>query len=296
MKPAIIETQMSVLVTEGRELNAELVRSEKDFAWRRLVMGRFLAKARSALPKRGSATYGWMTFLEAIEMNEVTASRYITLAEATPLTFTEKDSDQIQTYAELGLDRREGPKPPADIPAPTDEDRPAPDELADEPPAPDVDIDRNTWCTPKWIADAIGDFDLDPCSNERSHIQAAREFRLERGEDGLLFASKMNTNDRVFINPPYARGQVIQWIEAYAHTRFCFLLKFDTSTGWFEELMKHTKLVLFPRRTRIEFEPPPGVPAEKAGGVQFPHALFYARAEDATVAIQEACFSPWRIK
>lgn len=312
MKPAIVETVMSQLVTEGRDLQKVLIKSEEDAAWNRLIMGRFLEKARKQLPKRGTPTYGWMALLEALEMDDTTASRYIKLAEAS-LTLTERDKAKIPTYADLGIDRREGAEHPSPTP-PRDEDAPperaidrdadgavnvTDDSAVSDTPssAPsDIEIDRNTWCTPKELAESLGDWDLDPCSNERSHIKAAREFRWERSEDGLFMATSVDANTRVFINPPYARGQVIRWVQAYAHTRFCFLLKFDPSTDWFAELMQHAHAVFWPRGTRIEFEPPPGVPPDKAGANQFPHALFYARAADATKAIREMCFPPWSVK
>lgn len=299
MKPAIIETVMSQLVTEGRDLSQNIARSEQELAWHRLVMGRFLVKARGQLPKRGTPSHGWGAFLEAIEMNEMTALRYIALAEATPLTITVMDSGKIPTYDELGLTKREGARPSDDVPPPADTDAPSsPARVSGEEAGydaePDVEIDRDTWCTPEWITDAIGDWDLDPCANDRSHVQAAREFRLdERGEDGLVMASRVDAKYRVFINPPYS--DVRPWIDAYAHTRFCFLLKIDPSTKWFAALYELAELILVPRGTRIEFEAPPGVPPEKSGANQFPHGLFYAHAADATDAIKNLCFT-WRTK
>lgn len=151
------------------------------------------------------------------------------------------------------------------------------------------DADRDTWCTPKWITDAIGRFDLDPCSNARSTVQSELSFRLERGEDGLEQAAWVNANARVFINPPYSN--VMPWVQAYRHTRFCFLLKLDPSTKWCEALLEYTSIVLLPRRTRVEFEPPPGV---EGSNNPFPHALFYSRLTDATDAIRALC-STWAV-
>ena len=96
---------------------------------------------------------------------------------------------------------------------------------------------RDSWCTPAWIAEAIGKFDLDPCSNARSHIRATRRLSLEDGDDGLdenwLLSPFVVAAPRTFVNPPYSKGQVERWIAAYGHTRFCFLLRFDPSTQWF---------------------------------------------------------------
>jgi hypothetical protein len=150
--------------------------------------------------------------------------------------------------------------------------------------------DRDSWCTPKWIADAIGPWDLDPCSNERGHVRAGRAFRLDRGEDGLALAASVEPGVRAFVNPPYS--DVPPWVRAYKHAAFCFLLKFDPSTRWFAELYAATALVAIPRRRRVAFEPPPGV---RASSNPFPHALFYARREDATDAILRLCYA-WRTR
>ncbi len=152
-----------------------------------------------------------------------------------------------------------------------------------------ADIDRDTWCTPRWIADAVGAWDLDPCSNDRSVICAAATFRLDRGQNGLALSRFVNRRSRVWINPPYS--DVGPWVRGYAHTRFCFLVKFDPSTAWCGALIARTELVLFPKSTRVAFDPPPGV--DNPGGNQFPHGLFFARADDATEAISALCYK-WR--
>ncbi len=156
----------------------------------------------------------------------------------------------------------------------------------------DGTADRDTWCTPEWIAAAIGKWDLDPCSNSRSHVIASRRFALEDGDDGLVRSVDFDVGTRVFVNPPYSLGQVIRWIAAYGHMRFCFLVRFDPSTEWFGELYAKSRLVCVPRGRRVNFEPPPGV---RASSNVFPHALFYARVEDATPAILRACIA-WRTR
>lgn len=160
---------------------------------------------------------------------------------------------------------------------------------------------RDSWCTPLWLAELMGWFDLDPCNNARSHILHRFWCSLEDGGNGLVedngdgifgpgcfagrckdqFDGELQTNYaprswRVFINPPYARGQVKRWVRHYSHTNFVYLLRWDPSTDWFAELMKHTKYVWFPNR-RINFEPPPGV---KSSSNPFPHALYMAAKPD----------------
>lgn len=128
---------------------------------------------------------------------------------------------------------------------------------------------RDSWCTPQWLAEALGGFDLDPCSNEHSHIWADRKGGLVYGLDGLRFNPP--STERVFINPPYSRGQVARWVAHYKHTDFCFLLRWDPSTAWFRELMDVTNYVWFASR-RINFEPPPGIASSSN---PFPHALYF---------------------
>lgn len=148
--------------------------------------------------------------------------------------------------------------------------------------------DRDSWCTPRAWAERVGAWDLDPCSNERSHIRATHTLRLDRGEDGLVADVRPGT--RVFLNPPYGRGQVIQWVRRFAKTRFCFLVRLDPSTRWFAELYAASQVLLVPRGERIEFEPPPGVKASKN---PYPHVLAYADHRDVTHAVETACFA-WR--
>lgn len=140
---------------------------------------------------------------------------------------------------------------------------------------------RDSASTPKWLADLLGLFDMDPCSNERSHIRAARCLMLPK-DDGLFpgwgagcyakgrYVDVVKPECRTFINPPYARGEVIKWVKHWRGTRFCFLLRWDPSTEWFSELICHCTHVWFPSR-RINFEPPPGV---KFSSNPFPHALY----------------------
>lgn len=297
-RAAIIEPAITQLVAEAREavtalrdaehlatdLEKKLNVSREAAQMRRLELGRLLLKARKQLPKRGTKEHGWGAYLEAIEVDEATAWRYMRMA-ASPSDAAIFQGEPLKDSSEQASLQ--------DTPPPTDAD--APREADDKATSVDIEIDRDTWCTPKWMTDALGQWDLDPCANERSHVQAKEYFELERrGEDGLVLASTVSKKSRVFLNPPYS--SVRPWIDAYAHTRFCFLLKFDPSTKWFARLLELTEVVLLPRGTRVQFEAPDGVPPEMAIANPFPHALFYARDEDVSDAIRELCFLPWRIK
>lgn len=137
-------------------------------------------------------------------------------------------------------------------------------------PATDGDDPRDGWCTPKWLADAIGAVDLDPCSNARSHVQALASWcGATPAEDGLARAHAVRSSAVVYLNPPYSRGQVIRWVRAYRHTEFVFLLRLDPSTEWWALLMREQPMVWMPPK-RIAFEPPPKV---KASTNPFPHCI-----------------------
>ncbi len=265
MKPAIVETMMSEFVTEGRQLLANVVTSEREAAWQRVILGRFLCKIRGRLPKRGTPTHGWGAFIEALELDQATADRYMKLAEAS-LSLTERDKDKVPTYASLGLDRREG--------VVNDE---APHAAAGEAPPEGVDVDvtdlgetatappkanRDAWCTPGPIARALPKrLDLDPCSNPHSIVKAKTKYMLEAGQNGL----ELPWFGLVFVNGPYS--DLLPFAEKLEAERnaiigAAFLVNSDNSPAWWHALTKHLELRL-DFDARQEFIPPPGVEPSK---------------------------------
>ena len=142
----------------------------------------------------------------------------------------------------------------------------------------------------------VGPWDLDPFSNQRSHMEAKASCCLELNEDGFgdgtpgTFTSRLyglaraTPGHRVWLQPPY---KIVRkaW-QHYAHTRWCALLRFDPSTKWFAEIYAAATLIAIPRGRRINFDPPPGV---KASSNSYPHALYYADARDATAAVTASC-------
>lgn len=206
-----------------------------------------------------------------------------------------------------------------------------------------LDEQRGAWCSPPEYTKAAGRFDIDPFSNPRSTVQSLLACWLERGDDAFGLGRK-STPGMVWINarspvraswdvgehlidegrhvlvdekytvwlqPPY--DLVLDAQAHFGHTRFCALLRLDTSTVWYQlffwgvhskaeatELTKKSKMaismgpplcevVMVPKRDRLEFVPPPGV---KASSNPFPHGLYYKRAADVTEAIKELCY-PW---
>ncbi len=289
-RPAIYEPAMTQWVADGREIVRGIYEADHQTAkheklagesreagqMRRYELGALLLKVRDTLPRRGTRESGWLAYLEAIEVDDSSAHRYM---------------DMVRNPARSQQDPLRSSGPALElVPPPTDDDAPPQDGAID----PDeIEIDRDTWCTPQWITDALGEVDLDPCANERSHVQAGSTFRLDLDQDGLELAPTVGHDWRVFLNPPYS--DVPPWIAAYGHTRFCFLLKLDPSTKWFAALLERAEIVLIPKLTRVQFEAPEGVPDNKTGAVQFPHALFFARDEDAPQALRDRCYV-WRVE
>ena len=60
----------------------------------------------------------------------------------------------------------------------------------------------DTWLTPPWILEALGDFDLDPAAAPipRPWSTARQHYTLSKGEDGL----KLPWQGRIWCNPPYS--------------------------------------------------------------------------------------------
>ncbi len=137
-------------------------------------------------------------------------------------------------------------------------------------------LSSDEWCTPKWLCERLGVFDLDPCSNERSNVEAmdsyalnwsgaatARMFRY----DGLALDWGHKS---VFVNCPYSN--VTPWAEKLAAHEgpWVALLKLDPSTRWWATLMSANPFVA-PFRKRIKFE------GDKAMTANFPSVLVFKR-------------------
>ena len=143
------------------------------------------------------------------------------------------------------------------------------------------------WCTPLWLAELLGEFDWDCCSNERSHIQADNycdKFHNGLSEDKwrIFFHG-----GRIFCNPPYSN--VLPWAQRLVKHQgpWCALLKYDTTTAWWAELMK-AKPTVAPFRKRIKFESGQGGDTT----ANFPSVLVYANGWEPSNALKEHLWVP----
>lgn len=130
-------------------------------------------------------------------------------------------------------------------------------------------MSTDEWCTPKWLAEALGPFDLDPCSNASSHIKSLTRKALSLpapDNDGIAWDW---LGLSVFCNPPYSNP--LPWARKLAahDGPWCALLKLDPSTKWWAALMEAAPVVA-PFRKRLKFE------GEKSMTANFPSVLVYS--------------------
>jgi hypothetical protein len=120
------------------------------------------------------------------------------------------------------------------------------------------------WITPRWIIDALGPFDLDPCAaNPRpwdcARINYVKDEMLKSGLDRPWF-------DRVWVNPPFDRYRVGDWIAKLAvHGRGTALLHARTEADWFEPVWTYASAILF-LADRLYFHYPDGRRAKANSG------------------------------
>ena len=104
------------------------------------------------------------------------------------------------------------------------------------------------WITPREILDALGPFDLDPCSpGDRRPWDTARE-HVSIEQDGLA----REWLGRVWLNPPYS--DVSTWLRRLAqHGNGTALIFARTeTTAWFEHVWPYATGLLF-LRGRVTF-------------------------------------------
>jgi hypothetical protein len=89
-----------------------------------------------------------------------------------------------------------------------------------------------TWLTPRYITQALGPFDLDPCTPPTMPWSTATRMLTEK-DDGL--ATPWRKSDFVWHNPPYGKG-MDQWMAKAAEHGNGFTLIFNRSdTKYFHE-------------------------------------------------------------
>ncbi|HKY51667.1 MAG TPA: DNA N-6-adenine-methyltransferase [Candidatus Limnocylindria bacterium] len=119
--------------------------------------------------------------------------------------------------------------------------------------------DRDTWCTPQEVVDALLRFwpdgpDLDPCTNERSIVPCRRRYTLADCIEPQH--QEWRADDRIYCNPPFS--DTAPWARRMSmHTGAvvgCVLA--DPSVSWWRDIWS-ADAICFPDH-RVKFLPPPG--------------------------------------
>ena len=107
--------------------------------------------------------------------------------------------------------------------------------------------------TPKWIIDALGPFDFDPCAAMLRPWNCA-QVNFTEVENGLA----ASWHGFIWLNPPFDRREVHLWVDRMAaHDHGIALLHARTETAWFLPCWKYASAMLFLDR-RIAFCRPDG--------------------------------------
>lgn len=95
--------------------------------------------------------------------------------------------------------------------------------------------------TPRWLWEAVGPFDVDPCAGSPRPWDIAATNYAE-ADDGL----SREWSGRAFVNPPFNRYEVGRWVDRLAaHGSGILLVHARTETGWFERVWKQATALLF---------------------------------------------------
>jgi len=131
------------------------------------------------------------------------------------------------------------------------------------------------WLTPPSLLEALGPFDLDPCSPiARPWDTAAKHYTIE--DDGL----RQEWHGRVWLNPPYAQaGKWLGRLADHGHGTALIFARTETAL-WFERVWPRASAVLF-LRGRLHFHYRDGKRAKANSGA--PSVLVAYGKSDAEV-------------
>ena len=108
------------------------------------------------------------------------------------------------------------------------------------------------WGTPLFIADSVRQcvriLDLDPCSTQDFNATVGAEVFFSRKMDGLA----LDWNGSVYLNPPYARGEIDKWVrklmrevDARNTKKYVALVNNASDTQWFKRLLHLSNFICF---------------------------------------------------
>lgn len=119
----------------------------------------------------------------------------------------------------------------------------------------------NTWLTPKWLLDELGEFDLDPCAAPEPRPWDCAKVNISLPEDGL--AVDWGKYGRVWCNPPYG-SEGAPFLKRMAEHRCGLSLVFvRTDTKVFQEWILKKAAMIFFLRGRLKFCRVDGTPSRQ---------------------------------
>lgn len=117
------------------------------------------------------------------------------------------------------------------------------------------------WYTPKEIIDALGKFDLDPCAPVNPLWQTA-EIMYNKNQDGLT----KKWIGRVWLNPPYSRPLIEQFVKRLAeHGNGIALLFNRCDSKMFQDVIFEKATAMKFLRNSIRFFRPDGTRGDSPG-------------------------------
>lgn len=133
--------------------------------------------------------------------------------------------------------------------------------------------------TPKWLIDALGPFDLDPCAATDRPWDCARHNYVEDA-DGL----SLPWHGLVWLNPPFDRYLVGKWIQRLAdHGNGIALVHARTEAEWFRPIWRQADGILFLDK-RLKFCRPDGTEQPANSGAPPVLAAFGTLAESRIIS------------
>jgi hypothetical protein len=137
------------------------------------------------------------------------------------------------------------------------------------------------WLTPRYILDALGPFDLDPCAAPDPILwPTAANHYVAPGQNGLL----LPWHGRIWLNPPYdiTTGKWLSRLASHSRGTALIFARTETKT-FFEQVWNRADAILF-LKGRPHFHSPDGTQAEaNCGG---PIALIAYGEEDTELLIE----------
>ena len=122
-------------------------------------------------------------------------------------------------------------------------------------------VATDEWYTPIELINALGKFDLDPCSPINPLWKTATTM-YNKNDDGL----KQEWSGRVWLNPPYSRPLIEQFIEKMAdHNNGIALLFNRCDSKMFQSIIFEKAAAMKFLKSRVKFYRPDGTKGGSPG-------------------------------